>query len=155
MSDTITASRVEPVLRPESGAATILPPGPPPRAIGEAFAMTAATSSAPVIETAVSSPSDQLARLEDKTARIEEKLARSEAATQRVVDRFETASHRMSEVAQQADLLGVKGEVGIIARRVKGLPGFSAVILSSVITAVLTAVLTVVIIRYLPGVMGR
>ena len=158
MSDTLTASRTEPNL----GDRPVLPAPPPPDAgpVSTGLGTVTPASGAPTpilgrAEPAASTPTEQLSRLEDKTARIEEKLARSEAATQRVVDRFEAASHRMSEVAQQTDLLAVKGEMKFIARRVKGLPGVSGLILSSVITAVLTAILTVVIIRYLPSLTAR
>ncbi len=158
MSDTITTSRVEPILDP--GPASAAPPPPVPYATEERRDVSPMPRAVPV-ETPVaqherpSSLSDQLARLEDKTSRIEEKLARAEASTQRVVDRFEASSHRMSEVAQQSDLMAMRGDVKFVARRAKNLPGFSALILSSVITAVLTAVLTVVIIRYMPALLGR
>ncbi|WP_375461482.1 hypothetical protein [uncultured Enterovirga sp.] len=162
MSDTITASRVEPIVDPGPGPDRQTPPsfGPAPMA-PPSFHPPEAASVGPAVVgqdhggERPSSLSDQLSRLEDKTARIEEKLARSEAATQRVVDRFEAASHRMSEVAQQSDLVATRGDAKFIARRVRALPGFSALVLTSIITAVLTAVLVIAIMRYLPGVLGR
>ena len=95
--------------------------------------------------------SEPLARIEDKTSRIEEKLARSEAAMQRVVDRFELASTRMNEVASQAELAAVRGEVSFIAGRVRRVPGWTALVGSSLVTAVLTAVAVVLVLRYFPG----
>lgn len=99
--------------------------------------------------------SEPLARIEDKTSRIEEKLARSEAAMQRVVDRFEMASGRMNEVATQAELAAVRGEVSFIARRVRSVPGWTALLVSSLVTAALTAVAVVLVLRYLPGGLPR
>lgn len=98
---------------------------------------------------------DQLARIEDKTSRIEEKLARSEASNQRVVDRFELSSARMSEVAQQADLAALRTETGLLVRRVNALPGFGALVVVACLAAVLTAVLMIVVLRYAPGLIGR
>lgn len=151
MSDTLTAARLEPIVDPGPGTAPYLPPsGPAP-----------ATAAPPVSSPATAEPTppqaiaDQLARLEDKTARIEEKLSRAEASTQRVVDRFEASSHRMSEVAQQSDLAAVRGDLKFVARRVRNLPGFTALVLSAVITALLTSALTIAIIRYLPGLLAR
>lgn len=94
---------------------------------------------------------EPLARIEDKTSRIEEKLARSEAAMQRVVDRFELASTRMGEVASQADLLAVRGEVAFIARRIRKVPGATALAATAVATAILTAVVVLLMIRFVPG----
>lgn len=150
MSQTFPQPRIEPVLDPGPPPA---PPtfedlravvSPPPPAI---HAGTADRPASPLQE--------QLARLEDKTARIEEKLSRSEAFTARVIDRFEGASLRMSEVAQQSELAAVRSETKFIARRVRGLPSFPALLLSSVATAVLTAIVTVLIIRILPALIGR
>lgn len=101
------------------------------------------------------STADQLARLEDKTARIEEKLSRSESSTQRVVDRFEAASHRMSEVAQSSELAALRGDVKYVAKRVRSLPGFGALVVTAVITAVLAAALTILVLRYMPGLTVR
>lgn len=150
MSQTSPQARIEPIL--DSG------PAPAPPTVEE---LRAIVSPPPPAVHAVpadrpgSSLQEQLARLEDKTARIEEKLSRSESFTARVIDRFEGASLRMSEVAQQSELAAVRSETKFIARRVRALPGFPAFLLSSVATAVLTAVLTVLIIRYLPGLIGR
>lgn len=157
MSDTITTNRVEPTVGPHA-APPPTPPVPAAVPVGETYrpaSPVVATGTIGPASAELSSPYDQLARLEDKTARIEEKLSRSESSTQRVVDRFEASSHRMSEVAQQSDLQAVRGEVKFIARRVKNLPGFAALILSSVITAALAAVLVIVIIRYMPGLLAR
>lgn len=95
--------------------------------------------------------SEQLARIEDKTSRIEEKFARSEAAMQRVVDRFDAASGRMSEMALQSELAAVRGEVAYVARRVRGIPGVAALAVTAVATAVLTAVVILLLLRYVPG----
>ena len=95
--------------------------------------------------------SEQLARIEDKTSRIEEKFARSEAAMQRVVDRFDAASGRMSEMALQSELAAVRGEVAYVARRVRGIPGVTALAVTAVATALLTAVVILLLLRYVPG----
>ena len=166
MSDTITTTRVEPILNPGSTPRPSYPGGvieaAPAR---QAVARVVVREGGPALdETApdrsisperAPSVSDQLARLEDKTARIEEKLSRSEAATQRVVDRFETASHRMSEVAQQADLVAVRSDLNVIARRVRNLPGMAATIAAALITAVLSAIAVVLVLRFVPGVSLR
>lgn len=151
MSQPVTQNRIQPIVDPGPASA--------PPSVEELRAVVGAAPPPPPPEPAqvqpVSSAQELLARLEDKTARIEEKLSRSESFTARVIDRFENASLRMSEVAQQSELAAVRSETKFIARRVKSLPGFSAVILSSVVTAVLTAILTVLIIRFLPGLIGR
>lgn len=159
MSDTIANPRVEPIMDPgpvplperrDLGHAPPPPPEPPRPPV-----LAARDPEPAPVSQASSSVGDQLARLEDKTSRIEEKLARAEASTQRVVDRFEASSHRMSEVAQQSDLVATRNDVKYIARRVKALPGFAALILASVVTAVLTAILTIAIVRYMPGLLAR
>ena len=99
--------------------------------------------------------SEQLARVEEKVARIEDKLARFEANNQRVVDRFELASARMSEVAQQGELAAVRTDAALIARRVRNLPGLTALVACAIVTAVLTAALTALVLRYLPGFLPR
>ena len=154
MSDTITSARLEPNVGPVPPAdiveapRTIVPAAEP-------------SSRAVVAEPAQDrSPMDrdryeQLARLEDKTSRIEEKYARSEAMMQRVADKIEIATARMGEVALQSDLAAIRGEVGVIGRRIKGLPGVSGLVVTAVLTAILTAVLMVAIIRYMPGLLGR
>lgn len=146
----------------QNGIEPITDPGPPsaPPTIED---LRAVVSSAPTEQASPSSETPRpastlieiLARLEDKTARIEEKLSRSESFTARVLDRFEASSHRMSEVAKHSELAAVRSETKFIARRVRGLPGFSAVILASLITAVATAILMVLIIRFMPGLIGR
>lgn len=143
MSESITSQRVEPIIDPG---------GPAP-----AGGTEAAHPPVPGAQPASSRPStlaDQLARLEDKTARIEEKLARSEAATQRVVDKFDMASQRMSEVAQQSDLTHVRGDAHYIARRVKRMPSTSDMIVTAVIASVLTSILTAAIFRFFPAIFG-
>lgn len=156
MSQPLTQNRIEPIVDPgpasappsiEELRAVVSPPPPEPPALPAHEPEPAHRPASTLIEV--------LARLEDKTARIEEKLSRSESFTARVIDRFEASSHRMSEVAQQSELAAVRSETKFIARRVRNLPGFSVVILSSVITAVLTALLTVLIIRFMPGLIGR
>lgn len=99
--------------------------------------------------------SEPLARIEDKVSRIEEKLARSEDAMQRVAGRFDMASSRMNEVASQSELAAVRGEVSFIARRVRTVPGWTALVGSSVVTAILTAVVVIVLLRYVPGTLPR
>jgi hypothetical protein len=153
MSDTLSQTR------PDTGGAPprptepeIVVPAPtptsPPSANG-VHAMGAAVSAKADV------PAEPLARIEDKTSRIEEKLARSEDAMQRVVGRFEMASNRMSEVASQTELAAVRGEVSFVARRVRRLPGWTALVGSSVLTAVLTAVVVILLLRYFPGALAR
>lgn len=158
MSDTRATPRSEPVLEmmppPESGSGEPLRVASEPvvlRVREPAPEVTAAHAPAPERPGA----SEQLARLEDKAARIEEKLARSESNTQRVVDRFELASARMGEVALQSDLAAVRAEIAGIGKRVRGLPGFTALVYTAVITAVLTSALTVAVMRFLPGLLTR
>lgn len=91
---------------------------------------------------------DQLSRIEDKTARIEEKYARSEARMQRVVDKVDAAMDRFGTVALQSDLAAVRGEVGAMNRRLRKLPGFGALLLTSVATAVLTAIIIILLFKY-------
>jgi hypothetical protein len=99
--------------------------------------------------------SEPLARIEDKTSRIEEKLARSEDFLQRVVGRFELATNRMNEVATQAELAAVRGEVSFISRRVRKVPGWTALLGSSLVTAFLTAIVFIVLLRFFPGLLAR
>lgn len=91
---------------------------------------------------------DQLSRIEDKTARIEEKYARSEARMQRVVDKVDAAMDRLNNVALQSDLAAVRGEVGSINRRLKKVPGFGAMLLTSIVTAILTAIVIILLFKY-------
>jgi len=99
------------------------------------------------------SPSIQevLARLEEKTARIEEKLARSDAATARVIDRLEASSHKVGEIAQQAEVLAVRSDTKFIARRVKGMPSLSVLVMTVAVSAVATSILTALVFRFVLG----
>jgi hypothetical protein len=146
MSETSSQARIEPIIDPG-------PSAPPQNGVAETRNIPPAPM--PAVPDRPSSVVELLARLEDKTARIEEKLSRSEAFTARVIDRFEASSQRMNEVAQQAELMAVRSETKFIARSIRKLPGFGAVVLSSVVTAVLTAILTILIIRFLPNLIGR
>ena len=103
----------------------------------------------------ISPAHDQLARIEDKTARIEEKFARSEALLQRVQDKVEAATGRMGEVASQADVMALRNQIGGVADRVRRVPGFGALLATSVITALLTAAITVALLKYVPGLLTR
>jgi hypothetical protein len=99
---------------------------------------------------------EQLARIEDKTARIEEKYARSESFMQRVGDKVDAATGRMGEVALQSDLKAVRAELTSVARRVGGLPGASALVVTALVTAVLTAGMVVAALKYgVPGLLPR
>ena len=140
MSETMSPTRIEP----------IVDPGPSAAGTGREVAITPAPAGA-----GPSSIAEQLARLEDKTARIEEKLSRSESFTARVIDRFEASSHRMSEVAQHSELMAVRSETKFIARRIRALPGFAALVATGAITAVATTILLVLIIRFMPGLIGK
>jgi hypothetical protein len=153
MSDSLTA------LRPETTSPLSRTTDPeivvPVHVPHAASAGNGALATGAAVPASADLPSDSLARIEDKTSRIEEKLARSEAAMQRVVDRFEMASGRMSEVASQAELAAVRGEVTFIARRVRKVPGWTALVGSSVVTAVLTAIVIILLLRYFPGALAR
>jgi hypothetical protein len=140
MSETMSPTRIEP----------IVDPGPSAAGTGREVAIAPAPAGA-----GPSSLAEQLARLEDKTARIEEKLSRSESFTARVIDRFEASSHRMSEVAQHSELMAVRSETKFIARRIRALPGFAALVATGAITAVATTILLVLIIRFMPGLIGK
>jgi hypothetical protein len=153
VSDSFTASR------PEASSATlrttepeIIVPAPTPTS---APGMNGSLTTGAAVPASADLPSEPLARIEDKTSRIEEKLARSEDAMQRVVGRFEMASGRMNEVASQAELAAVRGEVSFIARRVRSVPGWTALIASSVLTAILTAAVIILLLRYFPGALAR
>lgn len=154
MSDTLSATRSEatiavPERSPSAGPGNGSPGAKPDIVVGAAMPTSGPSSPFAGHDRPVGS--EPLARIEDKTSRIEEKLARSEASMQRVVDRFEVASARMSEVATQAELAAVRGEVSFIARRVRSVPGWTALVGSSLITAILTAIAVVLVLRYLPG----
>jgi hypothetical protein len=153
MSDSLTASRTETTAHP--GRPTepeIIVPAPTPHSAPAANGALAMGSAHPATSDV---PAEPLARIEDKTSRIEEKLARSEDSLQRVVGRFEMATNRMNEVASQAELAAVRGEVSFVARRVRKLPGWTALVGSSVVTAFLTAVVIILLLRYFPGALAR
>ncbi|HEX8164868.1 MAG TPA: hypothetical protein VF601_03660 [Beijerinckiaceae bacterium] len=94
---------------------------------------------------------DQLSRIEEKTARIEEKYARTETAMQRVQDKVEAAMGRMSNAAQQSDLVIVRERIDELARRVRRLPGLNALVFTAFVTAILTAALVLAAQKYLLG----
>jgi len=153
MSDSLTVSRPEtisPPLRPTEPEIVV----PASSAAGAHTANGALTSgvAVPATDSAATEP---LARIEDKASRIEEKLARSEDVMQRVVGRFEMAAGRMNEVASQAELSAVRGEVSFIARRVRSVPGWTALVGTSMLTAVLTAIVIILLLRYFPGALAR
>ena len=155
MSDTLSPTRTEPVILRASPADR-----PGERVIEVAPSQPAATQVAPPptdpdVAAGPASGLDQLSRIEDKTARIEEKYARSEARMQRVVDKVDTAMDRMGNVALQSDLAAVRGEVGIISRRIKRLPGFGAMLLTAAVTAVLTAGIIIALLRFYPALLAR
>ena len=145
MSETTSPTRIEP----------IIDPGPSAAGTGREVAIAPAPAAAAPAGAGSSSLAEQLARLEDKTARIEEKLSRSESFTARVIDRFEASSHRMSEVAQHSELMAVRSETKFISRRIRALPGFPALVATGAITAVATTILLVLIIRFMPGLIGK
>jgi hypothetical protein len=150
MSDTLSAMRdpsvPTPVTRPTEPE--IIVPAPTPTGAPAAHGSAPSTGAGDI-------SAQPLARLEDKTARIEEKLARSEDTLQRVLGRFEFATNRMNEVATQAELAAVRGEVSFIARRIRKVPGWTALVGSSVVTAVLTAIVIILLLRYFPGALAR
>ena len=158
MSDTISTNRPGPNVsspplarRPEDRIIEIAPSGAAetvpalvPEPVTSNPVVSATDSSVPRPEAGL----DQLSRIEDKTARIEEKYARSEARMQRVVDKVDAAMDRFSHVALQSDLSAVRGEIGIVNRRVKNLPGFRALLLTSVVSAILTAAVIILLFKY-------
>jgi hypothetical protein len=149
MSDTLSTRPVAPPLayRPEDRVIEIAPTGEAEIVPVEPQSRLPAAPVEPLPHTE-SSGIDQLSRIEDKTARIEEKYARSEARMQRVVDKVDAAMDRFGNVALQSDLSAVRGEVGLINRRLKKLPGFGAMLLTSLVTAILTAAIIVLLYRY-------
>jgi hypothetical protein len=166
MSDTLTASRSDTPGAPHRPTEPeIVVPAPTPTSAPIAQPSSPALAGIPasngVLTEGAAIPakseisSEPLARIEDKTSRIEEKLARSEDSLQRVVGRFELATNRMSEVASQAELAAVRGEVAFIARRVRRIPGWTVLVGSSVLTAILTAIMVIVLLRYFPGALSR
>ncbi|NNM74270.1 hypothetical protein [Enterovirga aerilata] len=152
MSDSLTARSDVPGAPPRPTEPEIIVPAPTPTSAPSQNGSPAAGAAVP---TAAPVPAEPLARIEDKTSRIEEKLARSEDALQRVVGRFELATNRMNEVATRAELTAMHGEVSFIARRVRKVPGWTALVGSSVLTAILTAVVVILLLRYFPGALAR
>jgi polyhydroxyalkanoate synthesis regulator phasin len=154
MADSTTPTRVEPTLGPPSPA----PSGP---GVEELRAAVESVPPAPVppggqVEATTPARServDQLSRIEDKAARIEEKYARTETLMQRVQDKVEAATGRMSEAALQSDLVVVRERVDELARRVRRLPGLNSLVFTALVTSLLTAALTVAAIKYLPGIL--
>ncbi len=157
MSDSLTASRSETANLPERPTEPeIIVPAPTPTSAPSADGHDRPMPAEPLgrIEDKPI-PAEPLARIEDKTSRIEEKLARSEDSLQRVVGRFDLATNRMNEVATQAELAAVRGEVSFIARRVRKVPGWTALVGSSLATAILTAIVFVILLRFFPGLLAR
>jgi hypothetical protein len=150
MSDTLSASRDNPApthaTRPTEPDIIVPAPTPTSAPVTSGTALSAG---------AADIPAEPLARIEDKTARIEEKLARSEDSLQRVIGRFELATNRMNEVATQAELAAVRGDVSFVARRIRKVPGWTALVGSSVVTAILTAIVIILLLRYFPGALAR
>lgn len=134
MTDSEAARRVEPVLEGQAAQVTPISSNPAP----VATAREAEPARAPRGDTM-----DQLGRIEEKAARIEEKFARTEALMQRV----ETASASLGDVARRSDVERLTDRVG-------KLPGFSALVATALITSVVTAALFVVIMRFLPGILA-
>jgi hypothetical protein len=156
MADPTTTNRVEPTLGP-ARSATSAPSVEELRAAVDSAPPIAGESGAyaeaPPPARNDRSGIDQLSRIEDKAARIEEKYARSETLIQRLQDRVEAATGRMSEAALQSDLVIVRERVDELARRVRGLPGLNSLVFTAIVTALLAAALTVAAIKYLPGVL--
>jgi hypothetical protein len=161
MSDTLSAARVEPfldqhpapaadVVHRTSGPELVVPDEP---RSGQPLQASAPTQTFDRSATSMGgSHVEQLARIEDKAARIEEKYARSEALMQRVADKVEVATARMSEVALGSDLAALRGEVAAVSRRVSSVPGAGTMFFMALLTAVLAAAATALILRYgIPG----
>jgi hypothetical protein len=139
MTNIDTASRVEPMLDKLSGSsssshaqsASSAASNPQPAA-----ALTVVSAQTP------SSPDapgfSQLARIEEKAARIEEKFARTESLMQRV----ETSASNLGDLAR-------KSEVDALSERVNRLPGFKALMVTSLVTSVVTALFVVILFKYI------
>jgi hypothetical protein len=161
MSDTSAAARIEPIL--DTGSPTPNPAPAPPPFQPEIVVPDTPPAPQPLRIEPARAPAlapdrasfDQLARIEDKISRVEEKFARSESMMLRVGDKVELATARMGEVAMQADLTALKGEVASIARRTRGLPGLTALVATAVVGALLSALFIVLILRFAPGLLPR
>lgn len=128
MTDIDSPTRIEPMLdKPASSSPASSAPTSP------TFAAPV-TTAAPASEMPAFS---QLARIEEKAARIEEKFARTESLMLRV----ETAASGLSDVARKSD-------VDALAERVRRLPGFMALVVTSLITSAITAGAVVALFRY-------
>ena len=148
MADAATAARVEPHIGPTPVSAMA---SEELRAAVEPAGSAPASSEAPGSRSAL----DQLSRIEDKTARIEEKYARTEALMHRVADTTDAATARMGEVALQGDLVALRNEVMAVSKRVRGLPGLTALVFTAIVTALLTAAITAAVLKYVPGLLPR
>jgi hypothetical protein len=149
MADPTTANRVEPTIGPTPSASSA--------PIEEE--LRAAVRSAPrsTVEAPPPGPADQpsidqLSRIEGKATRIEEKYARTETLMQRVQDKVEAATGRISETALQSDLVIVREKVEGAVRGVRRVPGLISLVFTAIVTALLAAALTVAAIKYLPGI---
>ena len=153
MAESTTTNRVEPTLGPTPSASSA-PSVEELRAAVESAPPTPAATYVEAPPARADRPGiDQLSRIEDKAARIEEKYARTETLMQRVQDKVEAATGRMSEAALQSDLVIVRERVEEVARGVRRLPGLNSVVFTAIVTALLTAALTVAAIKYLPGIL--
>jgi hypothetical protein len=133
MTNIDSASRIEPMLDKLSGASQPQPSSPSVAVAPPAVAVVAAQATA-----SADTPSfSQLARIEEKAARIEEKFARTESLMQRV----ETAASNLGDLARKSD-------VDALSDRVNKLPGFKALLVTSLITSVVTAFFVVLLFRY-------
>ena len=156
MTSTIAPTRLEPTIDP--GAVPPLSPNAAAElraAVEAAPSPAAAPSYGEPATSAARGAIDQLSRIEDKTARIEEKYARSEALLARVGEKVDTATGRMSDVALQADLTAVRQDVSALGQRLRGVPGMTALVFTSLVTALLSSALTVTLLRFVPGILGR
>jgi hypothetical protein len=154
MAESTTTNRVEPTLGPTPSASS----APSVEELRSAVESAPTTPAATYVEAPPHAPADrpgidQLSRIEDKAARIEEKYARTETLMQRVQDKVEAATGRMSEAALQSDLVVVRERVEEVARGVRRLPGLNSLVFTAIVTALLTAALTVAAIKYLPGIL--
>ena len=145
MSDTNYSQRVEPVVGQSAGPyePAIVAPEPTSSMQGTVPAAASTERSG--------GDSSQLSRIEEKTSRIEEKYARSEALLSRVEDKVAVAMNRTAELASGADLAAVQQSVADMQGRVRRLPGFGALVLTSLLTAALSAGAFVALLRYLPN----
>lgn len=137
MSD--TSGRVEPGIGSPPRKAEFLAVTPP------SAAPVHAAPAAAVPPLGERSGLEQLARIEDKTARIEDKFARSEALLLRVEATFQEEVAQLQGLARTNDL-------AVLESRIRGIPGYGALMFVGILSAVIGAALALLALKYgIPG----